>query len=107
MNKELFTYNCQRCHKVFRTDNPDQHICSDCLNHSKPHKSRKKNKKAKPLTFAEISHIVDVYYKICHKYLHYGDVVNLIDSNPNKCICCGAVTTKNKPICPKCEKAAN
>lgn len=105
MSKELYTYKCQRCHKVFRTDNPEQHICSDCLKHSQPHhKKHTKKTKPKPLTFAEISHITNIYYKIHHRYLHYGDVVNLIDSNPKKCICCGATVYKGKHLCAKCEK---
>ena len=56
--------------------------------------------KPKILTFSQISHITDVYYKVNHKYLHYGDVVNLIEKNPKKCVCCGA---KGKYICDKCE----
>ena len=105
MSKELYTYTCPRCNKVFRTDDPEQKVCSECLEYSKPR--RKYRTKHKILTFAEISHIVEIYNKIHHKYLHYGDVVNLIDSNPNICICCGVTVTKNKHVCAKCEKIAN
>ena len=101
----LYTYKCPDCKKVFRTDNPEQKICSECQKYRQPnHKARKKNTKQKVLTFAEISHITNVYYKITHKYLHYGDMVNLISLNPKQCICCGATVTKNKHICAKCEK---
>lgn len=102
MNKELFTYKCLRCHKFFRTDNPEQRVCSDCLKHSRPHQP-KRAKKSTPLTFAEISHIAEVYDKIHHKYLHYGDVVSLVTLNPKKCVCCGAAVHKGKHICDKCE----
>ena len=100
------TYKCQRCHKIFKTDDPEQHICPECLKFGQPHhKTRSKNTKPKILTFAEISHISDIYYKIHHKVLHYGDIVSLISLNPKKCICCGATVYKGKHICAKCEKA--
>jgi hypothetical protein len=103
--KELYTYKCPDCKKTFRTEDPKQRVCSECQKYRQPHHTYG-GKKAKPkvLTFADISHITNVYYKIHGKYLHYGDIVNLIDSNPKKCICCGATVTKNKHICAKCEK---
>lgn len=98
MSKELYTYKCQHCLKTFRTPNPEQRFCPDC---SRP----KQTKKHKPLTFAEISHIAEVYNKIHHRYLHYGEVVGLISLNPKKCICCGAKIGYNrKPICDECNK---
>ena len=103
MNTQLYTYKCLDCKKTFRTDNPEQKVCSECLKYRKPHQQKKRVKKI--LTFAEISHITNVYYKIHHKYLHYGDVVSLIELNPKKCICCGAAVCKSKHICAKCEKA--
>ena len=103
MSKELFTCKCPRCKKVFRTDNPEQHICSDCLKHSKPH-NKKRTKKTKILTFAQISHIAEVYCKVNGKYLHYGDVVNLVESNAEHCVCCGATIPEGRQICPKCER---
>ncbi len=103
----LYTYKCPDCKKTFRTDNPEQKICSDCLKYRQPHhKSRKNKTKPKILTFAEILHIIDVYYKIKHKYIHYGDMVNLIKTHPKECVCCGAAVAKNKYVCAKCEKAA-
>ena len=106
MSKELYTYTCPRCNKVFRTDDPDQKVCSECLEHSQPHhKTLRKNTKSKALTFAQISHISEVYNKIHHKYLHYGDVVSFISLYPNKCICCGATLKNKKHLCDKCEKA--
>ena len=104
MKKQLYTYTCPRCKKIFRTDDPEQKVCSDCLKYSSPHQTKKKKSKINPLTFAEILHIAEVYNKIHHKYLHYGDVVNFISLNPNKCICCGAKVYKGKHICAKCEK---
>jgi hypothetical protein len=103
MSKQLYTYKCLECRKTFRTDNPEQKVCSDCLKFRKPHnKSRKKKTVKKPLTFAQILHIAEVYNKINGKYLHYGDMVKLIEENPHHCICCGAATD-DKPICDKCE----
>lgn len=103
---ELYTHKCQRCQKTFRTPDLEQYICSDCLKREQPHhKTRKKTAKTKPLTFAEILHIAEVYNKIHHKYLHYGDIVNLINSNPKQCICCGAALNKNKHVCDKCKEA--
>ena len=104
MSKQLYTYTCPRCKKVFRTDNPEQKICSDCSKHGQPfHKARKKKPKKHVLTFAEISHIVKVYDKIHHKFLHYGDVVSLVDRNAERCVCCGATIPEGRQICPQCE----
>ena len=105
MSKELYTNKCQRCNKVFRTDDPEQHICLDCLKHGQPHhKTRTKNNKPAILTFAEISHIAEVYNKIHHKYLHYGDVVNLLkQTKSGHCVCCNSRVYKGKHICYKCE----
>lgn len=106
MSKELYTYKCPDCKKTFRTDDPEQKVCSGCLKFRQPHHKRRTQKtKPKPLAFAEISHIAEVYNKIHHKYLHYGDVVNLINLNPKECICCGAKVNKGNHICAKCEKA--
>lgn len=101
--KTLYTYKCPDCKKTFRTDNPDQKVCSTCQELRCPHHKKKKPVK-KILTFAEISHITNVYYKIKHKYLHYGDMVRLIETNPKKCVCCGATVYKGKHLCAKCEK---
>ena len=102
--KELYSYKCPDCKKIFHTDNPEQKVCSDCLKYRQPnHKNRKKNTQPKKLTFADISHITNVYYKIHHKYLHYGEIVNLMKLYPQQCVCCGAKVTKNKHICAKCE----
>lgn len=95
---------CYCCNKKFTPQTPDQKMCNDCFLYRGPHYNVEKPKpKTKTLSFAEISHIGDVYYKIHNKYLHYGDLVNLIDSNPCKCVCCGAAVSKNKHLCKKCE----
>ena len=102
----LYEYKCLDCHKIFRTDDPNQKVCSDCLKYRQPnHKSRKKRSKQKPLSFAQILHIAEVYNKIHHKYIHYGEVVKLIEANPKVCVCCGAALKNNKHICNKCERA--
>ncbi len=107
MNKELYTYKCPDCHKTFRTDNPEEKICVSCQKFRKPRgKHRKKKPTQKVLTFAEISHIADVYSKINHKYLHYGDVVKLVESNAEHCVCCGEIIPEGRQVCYKCEKAA-
>lgn len=104
MSNQLYTNKCPRCRKIFRTDNPEQQICSDCLKHGQPHhKSRKKKTKPKILTFAEILHIAEVYNKVHHRYLHYGDVESFVNLNPNKCICCGSYINSGNGICSKCE----
>ncbi len=103
------TRKCSCCKRKFEQENPDQKMCPDCFAYSGPHYDlKKKRTKTKPkpkmLSFAEISHIGDVFYKIHNKYLHYGDIVNLINLNPNKCVCCGSKTYKNNPICCNCKK---
>lgn len=104
MNKELYTYKCPDCQKTFGTDDPNQKVCPDCQKFRKPRKKYRKKKSKKILTFAEISHIAEVYNKIHHKYLHYGDIVNLVESNAEHCVCCGATIPEGKQICPKCER---
>lgn len=105
MSKQLYTYKCPDCKKTFRTEDPSQRVCSECQKYRQPHHKSRKNKTVKkPLTFAEISHIGNVYYNVHHKILHYGDIVSLINLNPKQCICCGATVTKNKHVCTKCEK---
>ena len=105
MNKQLYTLKCADCGKVFRTDDPEQKACPSCLKLRKPfHQSRKNKPVKKPLTFAQILHIAEVYNKIHHKYLHYGDLVNLINANAEHCVCCGATIPEGRQICNKCEK---
>lgn len=107
MNKELYTFKCLDCHKTFRTDDPNQTLCPDCLKFRKPHnKSRRKKKKKSDkiiLSFAEILHIAEIYNKINHKYLHYGDMVALIEANAEHCVCCGATVPEGRQVCPQCE----
>lgn len=105
MNKPLYTYKCSDCKKTFRTDDKKQHTCPDCLKYRRPHKYRTPKKKKKILTFAQILHIAEVYSKIHHKYLHYGEIVHLVESNAEHCVCCGATIPEGRQICPKCEKA--
>lgn len=100
----LYDCKCPDCKKIFRTDNPEQRICSTCLKLRKPRGRKRKNKSTKkPLTFAEILHIAEVYRKIHHKYLSYGDVVNRIASNADHCVCCGEFVPEGRQICPQCE----
>ena len=101
---ELYTYKCLDCSKVFRTNNPEQKNCSSCLKYRQPNRKSRKKKIKKPLTFAEILHIGNVYYKIHHQYLHYGDIVRLIDSNAEHCVCCGAAIPEGRQICLRCER---
>jgi hypothetical protein len=105
MNKELYLFRCLDCNKDFRTDNPKSKVCPSCQKLRKPHEVKSKRRKKKILTFAEISHIVKVYDKVNHKYLHYGEVVNLIEANAEHCVCCGATEPEGRQICPQCEKA--
>ncbi len=99
----IYTFNCSDCGKTFRTDDPQQTLCPDCLKYRNSRK-RKKKKKKKILTFAEILHIAEIYNKVNGKYLHYGDMVNLIDSNSERCVCCGATIPEGRQVCPQCEK---
>lgn len=108
MKKELYINTCTECHQTFRTDNPDKRMCPSCEAYSKPHqKKRTKKHKKKILTFAEILHIAEVYNKVNGKYLHYGDMVNIIDNTKaERCVCCGAIVPKGRQVCPQCERVA-
>ncbi len=92
--------HCSRCNNLFTPQTPDQTMCPRCLFNINLQKNKPK---PKTLTFAEISHIADVYHKINNKYIHYGELVNWVDSNPCKCICCGAKVSVNKHVCKECE----
>lgn len=105
MNKELYVFKCRDCNMTFRTDNPKQKLCPTCKELRCPHNRPKKPVK-KILTFAEILHMIDIYHKLKHKYLSYGEMVSLIEHHPKECICCGAKTRKGTHICSKCAKAA-
>jgi predicted amidophosphoribosyltransferase len=100
----MYLLKCLDCNKPFKTNNKKLKVCPECLKYRKPH--RKTSTPKKILTFADISHIGDVYYKINHKYLHYGDIVNLIHNNAEHCVCCGTTIPEDKQICPQCESAA-
>lgn len=105
MNKDLYLFKCADCKKEFRTDNPELKVCPTCLKHRKPCAKRQKKKPVKkPLTFAQILHIAEVYSKVNHKYLHYGDVVKLVEANAEHCVCCGATIPEGRQICPRCER---
>ena len=104
MSKELYTYKYPDCLKVFRTDDPEQKICPSCQKLRKPRAKYRKKKTKKPLTFAQILHIAEVYNKVNGKYLHYGDIVNLVETNAEHCVCCGATIPEGKQVCSKCER---
>ena len=96
MTEQYLTCKC--CGREFTHWNRHKLYCPECSeNRNKPRK--------KPLTFAEISHIGNVYYKTFDKLLSYGEIVSLMDLHQKHCICCGAYTgSKHKPLCEKCGK---
>jgi predicted amidophosphoribosyltransferase len=108
--EELYVVKCRECKKVFRTDNHLVTLCPSCVKAREQRKEqlgRKPKKKAakKPLSVAEILRIGNIYFKVKHKYLHYGDIVTLVDRNVDRCVCCGAVVPEGRHVCPQCEKA--
>ena len=104
--EELYVVKCRECLKVFRTDNPHAKLCHSCKSFRQPcKKSKKKNTLKKPLSVSEILHIADVYNKVNHKYLHYGDIVSLLDRNADHCVCCGEIVPEGRHVCPLCEGA--
>ena len=105
MKKELYINTCTDCLKLFRSDDPNQHICPSCIEYrQKKQKKISKKSKKKILTFAEILHLANVYYKVNNKYIHYGEIVRLMDSYPTRCICCGATIPEGKILCTNCKK---
>ena len=104
--KELYIVKCAECKRAFKSNSLSVKVCPLCMKYRKPAikaKSKKSNKK--PLTLSEIFHIGDVYAKIHHKYLHYGDIVALVERNVDKCVCCGEVVPEGRQVCPQCEMA--
>ena len=94
-------------------------LCKDCIHYNdcikdaareckifkaNSDKNKHRKKKSKTLTFSQILHIAEVYDKIHHKYLHYGDIVNLVESNAEHCVCCGDTIPEGRQICLKCER---
>lgn len=104
MSKEVYTYKCIDCRKTFRTDDPNQRVCPKCQKYRKPCRKHRKKKTPTKLTFAEILHIAEVYNKVHNKYLHYGELVNLIEANAEHCVCCGATIPEGRQVCYNCEK---
>jgi uncharacterized Zn ribbon protein len=107
MFKNLYVRKCPNCQKEFRANDPEQKVCYECQRYKQPHRPRKKKKSStKILTFAEILHIAEVYNKVNGKYLHYGDMVSIIDNTKaERCVCCGAIVPEGRQVCPQCERA--
>ena len=104
--KELFVVKCAECKRAFKTDAPKVKVCPSCMKYRKPSKKPRAKKSAKkPLTIGEILHIGEVYYKVNHEHLHYGDVVALVENSVDRCVCCGEVVPEGRQVCPLCEKA--
>ena len=105
---ELYVLKCNECHKVFRTDDPFATLCPDCIKFRQPSKPKRKKKASKnTLTIPEALHIAEVYSKVKHKYLSYGNVVALVARNADRCVCCGAVVPEGRHVCPMCERVVN
>ena len=105
MGKEIYINTCGDCRLIFWAEKPSQHICPTCLLHRVPSgRGRKKRAKVK-LTLAEVMRISKIYERVNHKYLHYGEIVTLLDRNVDRCICCGAIIPEGRHVCPQCEKA--
>ena len=105
---DLYVLKCSECKKVFRTDNEFQTVCPDCIKARETRKNPKRKKaKKKILSFSEILHIAEVYNRVNHKYLHYGQIVALVERNAEHCICCGSVVPEGRQVCPQCEKVVN
>ena len=109
MKNEFYIIKCADCKKAFRSDTLSARVCPTCLKYrkpsTKPKPKAKKPKKRDPLSISEIMHIADVYSKVKHKYLHYGDIVALVDRTVDKCVCCGEIVPEGRQVCPQCEKA--
>lgn len=66
---ELYTFKCLDCSKTFRTDNPEQKVCSDCEKYRKPR--QKYRKKEKAMSLSECAAIIEKYnreHKTCYTY---------------------------------------
>ena len=107
-SKELYVTKCHECCKVFRTDKEFETLCPDCIKARETRKGPKRKKaKKKILSFSEILHIAEVYNRVNHKYLHYGQIVALVEQNAEHCVCCGSVVPEGRQVCPQCEKVVN
>ena len=105
---ELYVIKCNECHKVFRTDDPFATLCPSCIKFRQPNKPKRKKKASKkPLTITEILRIADIYAKVKHKYLSYGEMLAVINQNVDRCVCCGAIVPEGRHVCPICEKGGN
>ena len=93
---------CEECRKTRAREHSREYM-AQMREQNKPKATQKKPKK-KILAFAQILHIAEVYRKVNGKYLHYGDVVNLIDNTKaERCVCCGTVIPESRQICSQCE----
>ena len=102
--RELTIVKCAECKRAFKTNNLNVKVCPLCMKYRQPSKkSKPKKSNHKPLTFGEIFHIGDVYARIHHKHLHYGDIVALVERNVDKCVCCGQPVPEGRQVCPQCE----
>ena len=68
--KQLYTYKCLECGMIFRTDNPEQKVCSDCLKYRQPCKRYKKKEKA--MSLLECAAFIEKYNREHKTHYTYG-----------------------------------
>ena len=104
--EELYVLKCRECKKIFRTNDPLAALCPTCIKARDQRKIKRPKKVVKKaLTIAEILHIAEIYNRKNHKYLHYGEIVALVDRSEDHCVCCGEIVPEGRHVCPQCEKA--
>lgn len=105
---KLYTYQCSKCKKVFRTDDEGNKTCPTCSSNSglsaagtmRVQRQRKKHS----MTINEVSYLEGQFFKAHKKSTTYGNIVNIITHRPNDCVVCGAYAPEGTHICSECKK---
>ena len=102
----MFVCKCHDCKNVFESETK-KFVCPECEKYRKPATKAKVENNAPQLSIRRILQLCEIYSRVHHKYIHYGNMVYLIDSSKRGiCVCCGKkITSKKKgAICTNCDK---
>ena len=95
---------CPECKKTHNREN--SRVYMQQLREQQKPQAKKRVPKKNALSLDQVLHIAEIYRRINGKYIHYGEMVNLIESNAEHCVCCGATIPEGRQVCYECEMEA-
>lgn len=95
---------CEKCRKKKAREQSKE--CMSYMRGINKIQEKKRIPKKNALSLDQVLHIAEIYRRINGKYIHYGEMVNLIESNAEHCVCCGATIPEGRQVCYECEMEA-